>query len=184
MLNLPNFITIIRILFVPCFVALLLRYRETGSDFFRWGALIVFAAAASSDVLDGLIARLRAQKSILGSFLDPVADKLLLNAAVICMSLPMGHLARLPGWFPVLVISRDLIIVVGALLIHMIKGKVTPAPSVTGKVTTLFQMLTVIWVLLLWPHHLILLSLAAVFTLISGIEYIFMGLQQLQSPSP
>lgn len=182
MINAPNIITVIRILLVPVFIAALLHYRETGRDLFRWGALIVFAAAALSDALDGFIARLKAQKSVLGSFLDPVADKLLLNTAVIIASLPMGHLARLPSWFPVLVISRDLIIVLGALLIHMLMGKVTPRPSVTGKFTTLFQMLTVIWILLLWPHYLIPLSLAAAFTFISGIEYIFQGLQQLQAP--
>lgn len=180
MLNLPNVITILRILFVPCFVALLLRYRETGDEAFRWWAIGVFAAAMVSDALDGLIARLMAQKSVLGLFLDPVADKLLLNTAVICVSLPMGHLARLPGWFPVLVISRDLIIVLGALMIHMIRGKVTPRPSVTGKFTTLFQMLTVIWVLLLWPHQLIPLSIAAALTLVSGIEYICIGMKQLR----
>jgi len=183
MLNLANFITIIRILLVPCFVALLLRYRETGNDLLRWGALSVFAVAASSDALDGLIARLKAQKSVLGSFLDPMADKLLLNTAVICMSLPMGHLARLPGWFPVLVISRDLTIVLGALLIHMLRGKVTPRPSVTGKFTTFFQMLTVVWALLLWPRHMIPLSLAAAFTIISGIEYICIGMRQLHGTS-
>ena len=180
-LNLPNVITIIRIVLVPCFVALLLRYRETGDEAFRWWAIGAFAAAMVSDALDGLIARLKAQKSVLGSFLDPLADKLLLNTAVITLSLQLGHLARLPSWFPVIVISRDLIIVLGALLIHMLMGKVTPMPSVTGKFTTLFQMLTVIWILLLWPHYLIPLSLAVAFTFISGIEYIFLGLQQLQA---
>ncbi len=182
MLNLANLFTIIRILIVPCFVALLLRYRETGDEAFRCWAIGVFAAAMVSDALDGFAARLKGQKTVLGSFLDPVADKLLLNTAVITLSLPMAHLARFPSWFPVVIISRDLIIVLGALLIHILRGKVTPAPSVTGKFTTFFQMLTVIWVLLLLPHHLAPLSVAAALTLASGIEYIYLGLQQLQAP--
>jgi cardiolipin synthase len=184
MLNLPNFITIIRLLLVPCLVALLLRYRETGDEAFRWWAIGAFAVAAVSDALDGLLARLNSQKSVLGSFLDPMADKLLLNTAVIALSLQMGRLTRFPSWFPVLVISRDLIIVLGALMIHMIKGKVTPRPSVAGKFTTLFQMLTVIWVLLLWPHYLVPLYLAAALTLVSGIEYICIGMKQLQKNQP
>jgi CDP-diacylglycerol--glycerol-3-phosphate 3-phosphatidyltransferase len=181
MLNLPNFITLIRILLVPCFLALLLRYRDSGVEAFRWWALIVFAVAAASDALDGLIARLKNQKSVLGAFLDPAADKLLLNAAVIALSLPMGNLARFPIWFPVLVIGRDLVIVLGALLIRMIRGKMTPSPSVTGKCTTFFQVLTVVWALLLLPHHLIPLFVASVLTVISGIEYVFIGVKQLTS---
>ena len=176
---LPNIITLIRILLVPCFVALLLRYRDSGTELFRCGTLVAFAVAAASDALDGLIARRTAQKSVLGAFLDPAADKLLLNTAVIALSLPMGHLARFPVWFPVLVISRDLVIVLGSLLIQMISGKMTPTPSVTGKFTTFFQVLTVVWTLLLLPHYMIPLSIAAVLTVISGIEYVIIGVRQL-----
>jgi CDP-diacylglycerol--glycerol-3-phosphate 3-phosphatidyltransferase len=147
---------------------------------FRWGTLIVFAVAAASDALDGLIARRTGRKSVLGAFLDPAADKLLLNTAVIALSLPMGHLARFPVWFPILVISRDLVIVLGSLLIHMIRGKLTPSPSVTGKCTTFFQVLAVVWILLLWPHQMIPLSLAAALTVISGIEYVIIGVKQLR----
>ena len=180
MLNLPNIITLIRILLVPCFVALLLRYREIGSDMLLWGALIVFAVAASSDVLDGFVARIRNEKSRLGAFLDPLADKLLLVTAVVILSMPLRDLARLPSWFPVLVISRDALIVLGSLFIQMLVGKVTPMPSVSGKCTTFLQMLTVVWVLFRCPHHVVPLSLAAVFTVLSGIEYVIIGMKQLQ----
>ncbi|MCX6356019.1 MAG: CDP-alcohol phosphatidyltransferase family protein [Candidatus Aureabacteria bacterium] len=179
MLNLPNIITLIRILLVPCFVALLLRYRETGSDMLLWGALMVFAVAASSDVLDGFVARIRNEKSRLGACLDPLADKLLLVTAVVILSIPLRDLARLPSWFPVIVISRDAVIVLGSLLISMRVGKVTPVPSIAGKFTTFFQILTVIWVLLRWPHHVLPLYAAAILTLVSGVGYVRAGMRQL-----
>jgi len=180
MLNLPNFITLIRILLVPCFLTLLLLYRDSGVEALRWGTLIIFAVAAASDALDGLVARRTGRKSVLGAFLDPAADKLLMNTAVIALSFPMGNLARFPIWFPVLVIGRDLVIVLGALLIRMVKGKMTPSPSVTGKCTTFFQVLAVVWILLHFPYHQIPLFLAAAFTVISGIEYASMGIKQLR----
>ena len=180
MLNLPNLITMIRILLVPVFVSLLLYYRETGDEAFRWSAIMVFAVAITSDALDGLIARLKHQKTVLGSFLDPLADKLLIVTAVIILSVEIGPLAKLPTWFPVLVISRDIIIIFGALLIHMLAGSISPTPSVAGKCTTFFQMLTVIWILLRFPYQYLPLYAAAILTVVSGIEYISMGMKQLQ----
>ena len=179
MLNLPNIITLFRIVFIPFFLSSLLYYRETGDERFRWLAIAIFTVAVLSDALDGLIARLKNQRSVLGSFLDPLADKLLIIAGVIILSVRMGHLAKLPSWFPVLVISRDLIIVVGSLLIHILAGKVTPQPSIAGKVTTFFQMLTIVWVLINIPLHFLPLYAATIFTFISGIEYIRIGMKQL-----
>lgn len=179
MLNLPNLITLVRIVLVPVFIGLILHYRETDEVAYLWWALIVFLVAISSDALDGAIARLKGKKTVLGSFLDPLADKLLLVSAIIVLSVRIGGLERLPSWFPVLVISRDLLIVLGALLIHMLAGRVTPTPSVAGKVTTFFQMLTVLWVLLRVPGPWLPLLFATVFTIISGVEYIFLGLAQL-----
>jgi CDP-diacylglycerol--glycerol-3-phosphate 3-phosphatidyltransferase len=179
----PNIITVIRIVLVPVFVGLLLHYRETGNDLFRWWAVVTFCVAVVTDGLDGLIARLKHQRTVLGAFLDPLADKVLIITAVIILSIELGTLARLPSWFPVLVISRDVIIVFGALIIHMIAGKVTPRPSVAGKSTTFFQMLTVLWVLFRAPYYRVPLYTAALFTVISGIEYIFLGMKQLHGNS-
>jgi len=180
MINLPNLITVVRILFIPCFIMALLHYRETGEDAFRIWAIVFFLAAGASDAIDGFIARTRNQRTQLGSFLDPLADKLLLISAVIMLSVPLGGLARLPSWFPVLVISRDAIIILGALLIHMLAGRVKPKPSLAGKFTAVFQILTVLWVLFCAPHYFLPLYLAAVFTLISGLQYISEGMRQLQ----
>jgi cardiolipin synthase len=180
MVTLPNLITLIRIVLIPIFVSVLLYYRETGNEYFRWLAILIFAVAVLSDAIDGFIARVKKEKTLLGSFLDPLADKLLITTAVIVLSIQIGNLPKLPIWFPVLVISRDSIIVIGALLIHILAGKVTPQPSVSGKVTTFFQMLTIVWVLVDVPLYIIPLGAAAIFTFISGVEYILMGMKQLQ----
>ena len=179
MLNLPNFITLIRIALIPCFVAALLRYRETGDEAFRWWAVAAFAAAMASDALDGMIARMRNQKTLLGSYLDPLADKLLLLAAVVILSVHMGRLTKLPSWFPVLVISRDLLIALGSLLVHMLCGSLTPRPSAAGKCATMLQMLTVTWVLCGWQYASVFVYAASIFTVVSGIGYMLDGLRQL-----
>lgn len=179
MLNLPNLVTLIRIALIPCFVAALLRYRETCDETFRWWAVAAFAAAMASDAFDGMIARMRNQKTLLGSYLDPLADKLLLLAAVVILSIQMGRLTKLPSWFPVLVISRDLLIALGSLLVHMLCGSLTPRPSAAGKGATTLQMVTVVWVLCGGPYVSVLLYAAAIFTVISGIGYLLDGLRQL-----
>ena len=184
MLNMPNLITLIRIALIPCFVALLLRYRESGGEALRWWAVAAFAAAMASDGLDGMIARLKNRKTLLGSYLDPLADKLLLLAAVVVLSVRMGRLAKLPSWFPVLVISRDVLIALGSLLVHMLTGSLTPRPSAAGKCATLLQMTTVVWVLCGWPHLAVFLYAASAFTVISGVGYLIDGLRILQRSAP
>lgn len=180
MLNLPNLITLVRIVLIPCFVAALLRYRETGNESLRWWAFAAFVVATVSDALDGMLARTRNQKTLLGSYLDPLADKLLLLAAVVVLSVPMGRLAKLPSWFPVLVISRDLLIALGSLLVHMLCGSLTPRPSAAGKCATMFQMVTIACVLCGWPYLYVFIYAAAIFTVISGAGYAMDGLRQLQ----
>jgi CDP-diacylglycerol--glycerol-3-phosphate 3-phosphatidyltransferase len=148
-------------------------------------ACLIFAVAAISDGVDGYIARRYHQKSELGAFLDPLADKALLVSAMILLSIRFkdGPFYQLPLWFPVLVISRDLILLTGTVLIHMLAGKMTPHPRIVGKCATFFQMVTLGWVLLRiarppyeWP-----LYTAGFFTLVSGIWYIFDGVKQLSA---
>lgn len=184
-----NKITIIRILLIPVFVWLTLDYvrnfQKGGErEWERIVACAIFAVAAISDGIDGYIARRYHQKSELGTFLDPLADKTLLVSAMILLSVRFkdgSPFDLLPLWFPVLVISRDLILLAGTVLIHMLAGKVTARPRFVGKCATVFQMITLGWVLLKierppseWP-----LYAAGVFTLISGIWYIFDGVKQL-----
>ena len=183
-----NKITLFRILLIPIFVLITLDYirdfrRGDAEDWQRWVACTIFAIAVVSDAVDGFIARRYNQKTELGAFLDPLADKTLLVSALILLSVHFREspFQRLPLWFPVLVISRDLMLLGGTVLIHMLAGKMSPRPRIVGKCATLFQMITLGWVLLKiehpsfrWP-----LDAAGVFTLVSGIWYTFDGVKQL-----
>jgi cardiolipin synthase len=184
-----NKITIIRILLIPIFVWLTLDYirnfqKGGEKEWERVVACAVFAVAVISDAIDGYIARRYHQKSELGTFLDPLADKALLVSAMILLSVRFKDgtpFDQLPLWFPVLVISRDLILLAGTVLIHMLVGHVTARPRLVGKCATFFQMITLGWILLQiehpsydWP-----LYAAGFFTLISGIWYIFDGVKQI-----
>jgi len=188
-MTLPNKITIARILLIPVFVWLTLDYirdyqKEQELEWQRALACAVFAIAAISDAVDGYIARRYHQKSELGTFLDPLADKALLVSALILLSIRFKDgtpFDQLPLWFPVLVVSRDLMLLSGTVLIHMLAGRVTARPRIVGKCATFFQMIVLGWVLLKverpsyeWP-----LYAAGFFTLVSGIWYIFDGMKQL-----
>jgi|SRR5579862_419391 len=188
-MTLPNKITIARILMIPVFVWLTLDYvrdyqKDQELEWERELGCVIFAIAAISDGVDGYIARRYHQKSELGTFLDPLADKALLVSAMILLSIRFKDgtpFDLLPLWFPVLVISRDLMLLGGTVLIHMLSGHVTARPRIVGKCATFFQMITLGWVLLkverpsyTWP-----LYAAGFFTLVSGIWYIFDGVKQL-----
>src|SRR5712692_8117065 len=111
-MGLANWLTILRIVLIPVFVTLLV-YRKLGT------ALLVFGAAALTDLLDGWVARRQGLSSRLGAFLDPLADKLLLIASFVTLT----WLKALPFWITAVVFSRDVMLIVGALLIHMVGGQ-------------------------------------------------------------
>lgn len=181
-MNLANKITIFRLFLVPAFAAMILNYRELPGgerEFLRYWALFIFALAAFSDAVDGFIARTYNQKTRLGSFLDPLADKLLLMTAIVLLSLNVHGLAKLPSWFPVLVISRDLFLTVGSLVVHLTTGNLRIVPNFLGKATTVSQMATVIWILLKCPHPEWAWIPAAFLTFLSGFIYIVTGSKQL-----
>ena len=196
-----NKITLARIFLIPVFVMMAIYYgrsvqRGEPLDWQRYAAILAFLVAAASDGLDGYIARRYNQRSQLGVVLDPIADKGLLLAAIITLSFS-NWTYTFPVWFPVLVISRDVIIVVGTLVLYMLAGDVTIRPSWTGKVATALQMIAIAFVLLqlnFFTQTLpfagttmqidfldIPVCLAALFTLISGIGYFVEGLRQLQA---
>jgi cardiolipin synthase (CMP-forming) len=185
-----NKITICRILLIPVFIWLTLDYirdyqRGVDQEWERILACIVFAVASISDAVDGYIARRYKQKTELGTYLDPLADKMLLVSALVLLSVRFkdGPFAQLPLWFPVLVISRDLIILGGIILIHMLTGHVKARPRLVGKAATVCQMVVLGWILLQiqqpsfkWP-----LYAAGVCTFISGIWYILDGITQFNA---
>jgi cardiolipin synthase len=135
-LTAANQLTILRMLLIPAFVILLL-YEYRG-----W-ALTTFLVAGLTDLLDGLIARLTGQKTTLGAWLDPMADKLLLVTMFVVLTLPgIGSANRLPVWFTVLVISRDVAIVLTVAVVNLAVGRRTFRPSMFGKIATATYIMT------------------------------------------
>lgn len=172
-MNLPNWITISRIFVIPVFVIFMLKYKQVSLEHYRYMAVVVFLFAMLSDAIDGAIARVRNQKTVLGSLLDPLADKLLLIASVVLLSLPIAGLQRLPIWIPVTFISRDIILILGFTVSFMYGRELEIQPNLVGKLTTLFQMLTVIWILLAIPHSNYIWRTAGTLTVVSGFFYVY-----------
>lgn len=176
-MGLANWLTILRILLIPVFVTLLV-YRRAGE------ALLVFCLASLTDLLDGYIARSRGSQSRLGAFLDPLADKLLLTSAFVTLT----YLKVIPFWLTAVVVSRDLILSVGVLVIHVAGGTVHPAPTWIGKTSTACQMVAVLSAMLFFffrvptfPRFFALV--AAIFTIVSGLQYLVQGMKQLNPPA-
>ena len=169
-MNLPNILTLIRVLLIPVFVILVMNQS------FGW-ALFIFALAGITDGVDGLIARLTRQRTELGAYLDPIADKLLLSSAFITLAI----FELLPSWLTVIVITRDVIILVGILVMTLNHYEVKIQPSLVGKVTTTFQISTILLVLMT-GYGSLFKSLSTmgiygttVFTILSGAHYIYIG---------
>ncbi|MBI3414354.1 MAG: CDP-alcohol phosphatidyltransferase family protein [Verrucomicrobia bacterium] len=181
-----NKITILRILLVPFFVVQMIYYEEGGEELNRLLAILSFAIAAISDGVDGYIARRYNQRSELGAVLDPLADKLLLVSAIILLTIPNRNIGNLPLWLTATVVGRDVIILIGLVVIYYAVGKVNVRPRLTGKAATVLQMISVLWALLKWPVNwaFVWALAAAVCTGLSGIFYVFDGVGQLsRSPS-
>lgn len=191
-LTLANKITILRILSVPFFVLMLIYYtmglkNGTARELHRMTALVVFAAVALTDALDGYIARTRHQVTTLGKILDPLADKALLLSALILLTRPSiaALQPHIPVWFTLLVISRDVVIVLGAVLVRAMSGTVTVKPRIVGKISTFFQMVAVIWVLVGGAQRPFYawIVVAGLFTLSSFAIYLYDGVRQLEKSS-
>ena len=188
-----NKITVVRIFMIPAFVTMAIYYgqsiqRGAPLEWQRYAAIIIFLLAAVSDGLDGYVARRYNQRSSLGVILDPIADKGLLLSGIITLSITNWSeldpdYGRFPAWFPVLVITRDVVILVGAVVLHLLNGKVEVKTNWTGKVATVCQMCAIAWVML-QLHFLPLLFVvicAGAFTLVSGVIYVMEGVRQLQA---
>lgn len=179
MLNLANNITIARIILTPFFIAAVIYGRL---DI----ALVLFILATISDGLDGFIARALNQKTFLGTILDPIADKILLVSAFICLTLAKGlpNDLNLPAYVPIIVISRDAFIVLGSVIINFVKGGVKIQPSFWGKITTFFQMITIVSVLVQFKHSAYIWNTATILTVVSGIDYLLKGTKALSENNP
>jgi len=179
-INIPNIITVLRILLVPVFVILLMKEMLLP-------ALLVFTIAGISDGLDGFIARYFNQRTELGACLDPIADKLLIVSAFVSLAI----LRIIPGWLTVIVISRDILILLGIAICSFADVEVEIRPSFVSKCTTFAQLLTVFTALfnhdgsyaLILEHAYWLYGATAVLTVISGLHYTYAGLTLLQESS-
>ena len=172
MLTAANQLTLLRMLLIPAFVILVL-YSHLG-----W-ALVVFVTAGITDGLDGVIAR-RTQRTTLGAWLDPMADKLLLVTTFVVLALPnLGLANRLPVWLVVCIISRDIVIILTVLIVNLAIGPRTFRPSIFGKIATATYIVTAVAAMLfnyLGYHSGIVdigvwVSLAI--TIISSLHYIW-----------
>src|SRR5213075_2774611 len=148
-----NKVTIARVLLIPFFIVLILYYVKNGNDVFRTLAIMSFALCAISDGIDGYIARRFNQRSELGAILDPLADKLLLVSGIVLFSLSGPHFGSIPLWLTGTIIGRDLLILIGMVVIQMTVGKVMVRPRMLGKVATVLQMLCIVWILLKWDKR-------------------------------
>jgi cardiolipin synthase (CMP-forming) len=169
--TIPNGITLLRLGLTPFFVLAVLS-GDHGL------ALGIFVAAGITDIIDGLAARLLAMRSRLGTYLDPIADKLLLVAAYVVLTLPIHGSVTIPLWLTVMALSRDFLILLVALLLYLGAGVEEFPPSVWGKATTFMHVVTIALVLvanvtrLAEPVLLTCFYVALALTMISGVDYI------------
>ncbi len=168
-----NQLTLLRMLLIPAVVILVL-YGYLG-----W-ALFVFATAGLTDGLDGLIARWSGQKTSLGAWLDPMADKLLLVSTFVVLTLPgLGLANRLPVWLTVLIISRDIVIVLTVAIVNLAIGRRTFPPSVFGKIATATYIVTAVVAMFFnyRGYRSVVVDVCVyaslVVTLVSGLHYIW-----------
>jgi cardiolipin synthase len=177
-LTAPNQLTLLRMVFVPFIVIELVEGR------YFW-ALVLFVIAGFSDGLDGLLARKLHQQTLLGQYLDPIADKLLLSTMFLVLSI----LHKIPWKFAVLVFSRDISILAASSVLFAIAGLRNFRPSIFGKANTFSQIAAVFFVMLfsIWPGRwigiarIVFLRATFAFTIISALHYVFLVQSRLRT---
>ncbi|MDK8449727.1 CDP-diacylglycerol--glycerol-3-phosphate 3-phosphatidyltransferase [Corynebacterium mastitidis] len=180
--NLPNFLTCLRIVFVPVFAWLALRADNTHTGW-MWAAFGLFAALMVTDKLDGDIARARGIVTDFGKIADPIADKALMITALVCLNL----VGAMPAWVTAVIVVRELGITLWRMVL-LRRGRVVPA-SKGGKLKTVLQSLAVAMYLcplpgwMTWPTHAVM-GVAVAVTVVTGVQYILDGRRQGAAPRP
>jgi cardiolipin synthase (CMP-forming) len=178
-MNIPNSLTIFRILLIPVYIGLLVyeRFNE---------AMIVLLVAGITDALDGTIARAANQRTPLGAFLDPLADKLLLTSGFVTLS----SIHLIPSWVTIVVVSRDAMLLLGTAVAHFTESPIDIAPTFLGKGTTFLQLAYVLLVIFLSSRQMeldvlnpLLFGMVA-FTICSGCHYLYRGYRRVGSFNP
>lgn len=169
-MTLANKITILRIVLIPVFLITFIQ------QMYPW-PVIIFTFTVLSDALDGFIARHRKQATALGSFLDPLADKMLMFSSYLAAT----YVHLIPLWIFIVIVSRDLLIMIGWTITYLITGSTEVKPRLLGKLTTIFQMTTIWLVILAVPVEITdnLLLATVIVTAVSGIDYILVGSKKL-----
>ncbi len=173
-MNVPNSLTMFRILLIPVFVALLIQGRYEY-------CLVVLVVAGLTDGLDGIVARVTDQRTRLGAFLDPLADKLLLSSGFATLAI----LQLIPLWVAILVVGRDLMLMAATVVAHVTGTNVEIAPTWLGKGTTVLQLAYIVLVILLSAREMELQLLQPLMyvmvavTLGSGAHYFYRGITHL-----
>ncbi len=171
-MNLPNKLTLLRVIMIPFFVVALLLSGKEGMEYCKWIALVIFIVASLTDMADGKIARKYHLITDFGKFMDPLADKLLVCSAMICLI----ELGKIPSWIVVIIIAREFTIS-GFRLIASDNGRVIAA-SYWGKFKTTFQMIMVIMMIADFPSSIwqiltqIVMWIALVLTVVSLVDYL------------
>ena len=163
---------------VPVFAGLVISYTRE-HQWIRYAALGVYVAAGISDALDGFVARAYNQKTKLGALLDPLADKLIVNIGFVFLAANDQFACRVPYWFPVVILARDIMVVMGAYLINEFYGPVRIRPRVLGKLTTAFQMSLIVVVLLEMRFASKMLIATLVVSALSYVDYMYTGVRQI-----
>ena len=177
LLTAPNQLTLLRMMFIPFIVI------DLVAGHYRW-ALILFVLAGFSDGLDGLLARTLKQQTVLGQYLDPIADKLLLST----MFMVLAILHKIAWKYTVLVFSRDISILFASAVLYAIAGLRNFRPSIFGKANTFAQVAAVFFVLLfqirhdrwVWITQTTFLHATVAFTVVSALHYVFLVGQRLR----
>jgi len=169
-MNLPNVLSLFRLCLTAFFILAITYQRYTV-------ALALFVAQAISDLLDGFFARMMHKKTDLGAWLDPIADKVMLVSSY----LVLGFQEIIPWWVVAIVLLRDVVLMLGFLILHLLSYRMMPSPTLLGKATTLFQMITVLY--LLWSttreFQGYFYYATAALTVLSGLQYVLLGLTAL-----
>jgi len=172
-LNLPNTLTATRIVLIPVFVTAVIYKRH---DY----ALYLFFVAALTDIFDGLIARMKNQKTALGTFLDPLADKFLLVTSFVLFSI----YSLVPTWLTITIISRDIIVITGWMILYLVTHTSKVEASGAGKAAIALQLVLICFILLRLNFPSVpdvegyLIWVTATFTIASGLHYVYRGLKQ------
>lgn len=171
-LTLPNFVTLFRMAITPFFV---LAVNDHDFQLALWILII----GGATDAVDGWLARTLHSRSVVGEFLDPIADKLMLTVAYVTLTIPQGQQVVIPLWLAILALFRDFLIVLVAVILYAVEGVHRFPPSILGKATTFMHVVTVCVVLLAnlvsVPEHATTVCFYASFALVilSGFNYLY-----------